>query len=129
MHSSSRAQMAHAVWFLSVQPVSALHTSMPQLVGQALSVWPGLLTHSPSFAHPGQSSCVSLHAGLHTPHETGQCMFMNPGLSEHSPSLDQWLQSAVRSTHLGAQRPQEVGHSLCMFSGAFVLSPSLAQSA
>merc|ERR1719230_2326572 len=76
MHSSSRAQMAHAVAFLSAQPVSALHVAMPHETGQALSVWPGLLTHSPSFAHPGQSSCVSLQSPLHTPHVTGQLRFM-----------------------------------------------------
>merc|ERR1719231_1128987 len=75
-HSSSSAQMAHAVAFLSAQPPSALHVARPQLDGHAFIVCPGLLTHSPSLAHPGQSSCVSLHAPWHTPHVTGQLRFM-----------------------------------------------------
>ena len=78
-HSSSSAQMAHAVAFLSAQPPSALQVARPQDVGHVLSVWPGLLTHSPSFAQPGQSSWTSLQRPLHTPQVTGQFMFMKPG--------------------------------------------------
>ena len=85
-----------------------------RLVGHVFMVWPGLLTHSPSLAQPGQSSCTSLHTPLHTPHVTGQCTFMKPAFAAHWPSLPQWLQSVCRSAHLGAQRPQEVGHSLFM---------------
>merc|ERR1719198_1857020 len=76
-----------------------------------------------------QSSCVSLHAPPHTPHETGQFMFMKPGFVVHSPSLSQWLQSVWMSTHFGVQMPQLVGQFLSMWSALLLHSPSTPHAA
>merc|ERR1719478_1317466 len=123
-HSSFTSRIAHAVEFVSLHESPASQT--PHENGHILRVYPGLFEHSPSFAQPGQSSCVSLHAPPHTPHETGQFMFMKPGFVVHSPSLSQWLQSVWMSTHFGVQMPQLVGQFLSMWSA---LSPVPSPSA
>ena len=125
-HSSANAQIAPIVEFVSLHGRSDLQVSRLQLFGQVLRTWPGLLTHSPRFAHPGQSLCVSLHAEWHTPHATGQCMFIKSGFERHCPSLAQTTQSSCRSVHLGLQRPHDVAHSASMYSGDDSHSPFTA---
>ena len=60
---------------------------------------------------------MSLHMGLHTPHETAQLRYMYHGFVSHAPSLYQWLQSSCRSEHTGLHSPQAVGHSWAVSEG------------
>mmetsp|Transcript_11316 Transcript_11316/g.28649 ORF Transcript_11316/g.28649 Transcript_11316/m.28649 type:complete len:203 (+) Transcript_11316:479-1087(+) len=49
---------------------------MPQLVGQMESIDCLFVSHSPSRAHAGQESSLSLQSNSQVPHEMGQCEVM-----------------------------------------------------
>mmetsp|Transcript_15403 Transcript_15403/g.39683 ORF Transcript_15403/g.39683 Transcript_15403/m.39683 type:complete len:217 (-) Transcript_15403:106-756(-) len=123
LHSSS-PQMAHCVAFLSSH---ALAVQRSHDCGHLASTNPGFSWHWPAAAHPGQSSCVSLHSSRQTPQDTGQCLSMKSGFSPQAPADVQPGQSFSVSLHIGVHSPQDVGHAFIMNPALDLQCPSLAQ--